>query len=103
MNHIIVNKENNIGCIFLNSNYTLDNKLLSIYPKTKKIEMKIYKNLFNTFYYDSEVQTFKQIQNTLYLLFNFIQNKIKQFGNISKIFYDDTNKKSFLKNCLKKI
>ena len=107
LNHIIINKENNIDYIFLNSNYSLGNKLLSIYPKTKKIEMQIYKNLFNTFYYDSEVQTFKQIQkqqiqNTLYLLINFIQNLIKKYGNISQIFYDDTNKKLFLKNCLKK-
>ena len=107
INHIIVNKENNIDYIFLDSNYTLGNKLLTIYPKTKKIEMQIYQKIFDVFFNEDEVQSFKEnqkqlIQNKIYLLLNFIQNVIKQYGNISQIFYDDNNKKTLFKNCLKK-
>ena len=104
---IITNKENDIDYIFLSNNYYYGEKFISLYPKIKKAEMNIYQNLFNVFYTENDVNSFKDnetynLQTRIFLLLNVMKCLLEKYGNISQIFFNDIAKKITLQNCLKK-
>ena len=88
----------------------LNEKFLREIIKVKKSEFKIYQNIFNMFYYEYDILKWKEQEKSKKmeekvktdLLLIVFKNLIKNYGNISHIFYNDELKKFALKNCLNK-
>ena len=88
-----------------NINGPLNEKILYLFPKIKKIESIIYQCLFDIYYTDEEVIRFKQEKNfdeqtKIFLLLTVVKNLINKYGNISQIFETEIIKKNMLKQCL---
>ena len=88
-----------------NINGPLNEKILYLFPKIKKIESIIYQCLFDIYYTDEEIIKFKQDENfdeqtKIYLLLTVVKNLINKYGNISQIFETEIIKKNMLKQCL---
>ena len=107
-NNIIINKSNLNQLIYnisTNINGPLNEKILYLFPKIKKLESSIYQNLFDVFYTDEEVIKFKEYENydeqtKIFLLLTVVKNLISKYGNISQIFENENMKKNILKQCL---
>ena len=104
----ITNKSNLNQFIYnisTNVNVPLNEKILYLFPKIKKIESTIYQCLFDIYYTDEEVIKFKEYENydeqtKIYLLLAVVKNLISKYGNISQIFEEENIKKNMLKHCL---
>ena len=88
-----------------NINVSINELLLNIFPKMKKIESSIYQCLFDIYHTDEEIQKFKEYENydeqtKIYLLLAVIKNLINKYGNISQIFIDNVAKQNSLRQCL---
>ena len=88
-----------------NINGPLNEKILYLFPKIKKLETSIYKNLFGIYYTNEEVIKFKEYENyenqtKIFLLLTITKNLINKYGNISQIFAQDKIKKNILKQFL---
>ena len=98
LNQFIYNLSTNI-------NGPLNEKILYLFPKIKKIESTIYQCLFDIYYTDEDVRKFKEYENydeqtKIFLLLTVIKNLISKYGNISQIFDSEIFKKNILKQCL---
>ena len=98
LNQIIFNISTNI-------NGPLNEKILYLFPKIKKLESNIYQCLFNMYYTDEEIIKFKEYENydqqtKIFLLLTVIKNIISKYGNISQIYEHENFKKNILKQCL---
>ena len=88
----------------------LNDKFLREMIKVKKSEFKIYQNIFNMFYYEYDILKWKEQEKSKKmqekvktdLLLIVFKNLIKNYGNISHIFYNNELKKLALKNSLNK-
>ena len=88
----------------------LNEKFLREMIKVKKSEFKIYQNIFNMFYYEYDILKWKEQEKSKKmekkvktdLLLIVFKNLIKNYGNISHIFYNNELKKLALKNSLNK-
>ena len=92
-----------------NINETMNQKILSNFPKIKKIENSIYQQLFNVFNTQEELAKFSEFENydkqtKIFLLLNLARNLVKKYGNISQIYTIkntvNIKKKKRLKKCL---
>ena len=88
-----------------NINVPMNDNILFLFPKIKKMESTIYQCLFDVCYTDEEVIKFKEYesydeQTKIYLLLAVVKNLISKYGNISQIFADSGMKKNSLKQCL---
>ena len=94
----------------INNHGTLNEKFLRPMIKMKKLEFKIFQNIFNLFYYEYDILKFKEYENNkkmdenvkIELLLMVFKNLIKNYGNISQVYMSNNTKKSLLKNCFKK-
>ena len=91
--------------ISTNINGPLNEKILYLFPKIKKLESNIYQCLFNIYLTDEEIIKFKEYENydqqtKIFLLLTVTKNLISKYGNISQIFEHENFKKKFLKQCL---
>ena len=94
-----------IYCISSNINCPLNEKVLCLFPKIKKLESSIYQYLFNVYFSDEDIIKFKEYENydeqtKIFLLLTVVKNLISKYGNISQIFKNENLKKNFLKQCL---
>ena len=97
---------------FINVNHhgCLNEKFLRAMIKLKKSEFKIYQNIFNLFYYEYDILKFKEYEKSkkmdqnmkIELLLVVFKNLLKNYGNISQIYMNNSTKKNTLKNCLTK-
>ena len=92
-----------------NINEIMNQKILSNFPKIKKIENSIYQQLFNVFNTQEELAKFSEFENydkqtKIFLLLNLARNLVKKYGNISQIYTIkntvNIKKKKRLKKCL---
>ena len=104
-----LNKNNYIYNLSTNINETTNEKILSHFPKIKKIENSIYQRLFNVFNTQEELAKFSEFENydkqtKIFLLLNLARNLVKKYGNISQIYTIKNSvnikKKKKLKKCL---
>ena len=104
-----LNKNNYIYNLSKNINETMNEKILSNFPKIKKIENTIYQQLFNVFSTQEELAKFSEFENydkqtKIFLLLNLARNLVKKYGNISQIYTIkntiNIKKKKKLKKCL---
>ena len=94
----------------INNHGSLNEKFLRPLIKLKKLEFKIFQNIFNVFYYEYDILKFKEFENNkrmdenvkIELLLMVFKNLVKNYGNISQIYLSDNNKKTQLKNCFNK-
>ena len=91
--------------ISTNVNGPLNEKILYLFPKIKKLESTIYQCLFDIYLGDEEIIKYKEYENydeqtKIYLLLTVIRNLISKYGNISQIFQNESTKKNILKECL---
>ena len=91
--------------ISININGPLNEKILYLFPKIKKLESNIYQSLFDIYFNEEEIIKFKEYENydqqtKIYLLLTVIKNLISKYGNISQIFEHENFKKNILKQCL---
>jgi len=78
--------------------------------KMKKLEFKIFQNIFNIFYYEYDILKFKEYENNkkmdenvkIELLLMVFKNLLKNYGNISQVYLSNNTKKTLLKNCFSK-
>jgi hypothetical protein len=104
----ITNKSNLNSFLYnisTNINIFMNDKIINIFPKIKKMETDIYQCLFNIYYTDEEVQKFKEYENydeqtKIFLLLAVIKNLLSKYGNISQIFSDNNIKQNSLRQCL---
>jgi hypothetical protein len=107
-NNKITNKSNLNQLIYnisTNINGPLNEKILYLIPKIKKVESSIYQCLFDVYFTDEDVIKFKEYENydeqtKIFLLLTVIKNLISKYGNISQIFEQENMKKNALKQCL---
>ena len=91
-------------------NCTLNEQIIQPLIKIKKSESNIYKNIFGLSFYDYDVMKFKEKeknklfeeQNIMHLLLIIIKNMVEHYGNISKFYQDNINKKKILQILLLK-
>ena len=104
-----LNKNKYIYNLSKNINETMNEKILSNFPKIKKIENTIYQQLFNVFSTQEELAKFSEFENydkqtKIFLLLNLARNLVKKYGNISQIYTIkntvNIKKKKKLKKCL---
>ena len=104
-----LNKNNYIFNLSKNINETMNEKILSNFPKIKKIENNIYQQLFNVYSTQEELAKFSEFENydkqtKIFLLLNLARNLVKKYGNISQIYTIkntvNIKKKKKLKKCL---
>ena len=104
-----LNKNNYIYNLSTNINETMNEKILSYFPKIKKLENSIYQQLFNVFNTQEELAKFSEFENydkqtKIFLLLNLARNLVKKYGNISQIYTIKNSvnikKKKKLKKCL---
>ena len=104
-----LNKNNYIYNLSTNINETMNEKILSYFPKIKKLENSIYQKLFNVFNTQEELAKFSEFENydkqtKIFLLLNLARNLVKKYGNISQIYTIKNSvnikKKKKLKKCL---
>ena len=98
LNQLIYSISSNINC-------PLNEKVLCLFPKIKKLESSIYQYLFNVYFSDEDIIKFKEYENydeqtKIFLLLTVVKNLISKYGNISQIFKNENLKKNFLKQCL---
>ena len=94
----------------INNHGTLNEKFLRPLIKMKKLEFKIFQNIFNIFYYEYDILKFKEYENNkkmdenvkIELLLMVFKNLVKNYGNISQIYSSNNTKKTLLKNCFNK-
>ena len=110
--NIITNKLNKNNFIYnkaTNINETTNEKILSLFPKIKKLENTIYQQLFNVVYSQEELAKYSEYENydkqtKIFLLLNLARNLVKKYGNISQIYTIkntvNIKKKKSLKKCL---
>ena len=106
LNENQINRETKLIKINLNKN--INNKILKQQTYNKKSEYIIYQNIFNIFYFDLDIQKYKESQITKEinkeevkrLLLSSIKTLIKLYGNISQIYDDDEDSKIRLKALL---
>ena len=106
LNENQINRETKLIKINLNKN--INNKILKQQTYNKKSEYIIYQNIFNIFYFDLDIQKYKESQITKEinkeeikrLLLSLIKTLIKLYGNISQIYDDDEDSKIRLKALL---
>ena len=107
-NNKITNKSNLNQLIYnisTNINGPLNEKILYLIPKIKKVESSIYQCLFDVYFTDDDVIKYKEYENydeqtKIFLLLTVIKNLINKYGNISQIFEQENKKKNALKQCL---
>ena len=111
-NNIITHKLNKLNFLYnltTNINEYKNQKILSLFPKIKKIETNIYQQLFNAFSTQEELEKFNEYENydkqtKIFLLLNLARNLVKKYGNISQVFTIKNSvnikKKKILKKCL---
>jgi hypothetical protein len=83
----------------------MNDRILYLFPKIKKMETTIYQCLFDIYFTDEEILKFKEYesydeQTKIYLLLAVVKNLISKYGNISQIFSDNSMKKNSLRQCL---
>ena len=88
-----------------NINVPMNDRILFLFPKIKKMETTIYQCLFDIYLPDEEIIKIKEIesyneQTKIYLLLAVVKNLISKYGNISQIFSDNNMKKNSLIQCL---
>ena len=88
-----------------NINVPMNDRILYLFPKIKKMETTIYQCLFDIYFTDEEILKFKEYesydeQTKIYLLLAVVKNLISKYGNISQIFSDNSMKKNSLRQCL---
>ena len=94
----------------INNHGSLNEKFLRPMIKMKKLEFKIFQNIFNLFYYEYDILKFKEYENNkkldenvkIELLIMVFKNLVKNYGNISQIYLNNNIKKNLLKNCFGK-
>ena len=94
----------------INNHGTLNEKFLRPMIKMKKLEFKIFQNIFNIFYYEYDILKFKEYENNkkmdenvkIELLLMVFKNLVKNYGNISQVYLSNNTKKTLLKNCFSK-
>ena len=94
----------------INNHGTLNEKFLRPMIKMKKLEFKIFQNIFNIFYYEYDILKFKEYENNkkmdenvkIELLLMVFKNLLKNYGNISQVYLSNNTKKTLLKNCFSK-
>ena len=94
----------------INNHGSLNEKFLRPMIKMKKLEFKIFQNIFNLFYYEYDILKFKEYENNkkmdenvkIELLLMVFKNLAKNYGNISQIYLSNNTKKALLKNCFNK-
>ena len=103
------NKNNFIYNLSTNINETTNEKILSVFPKIKKLENSIYQQLFNVFNTQEELSKYSEFENydkqtKIFLLLNLARNLVKKYGSISQIYTIKSTvnmkKKKKLKKCL---
>ena len=111
-NNIISNSLNILNYkynISKNINEYKNQKILSLFPKIKKIENAMQQQLFNVFSTQEELTKFSEYENydkqtKIFLLLNLARNLVKKYGNISQVFTIKNSvnikKKKTLKKCL---
>ena len=111
-NNIISNSLNILNYkynISKNINEYKNQKILSLFPKIKKIENAMQQQLFNVFNTQEELTKFSEYENydkqtKIFLLLNLARNLVKKYGNISQVFTIKNSvnikKKKTLKKCL---
>jgi hypothetical protein len=98
LNHLIYNISSNI-------NGPMNEKIIYLFPKIKKLESSIYQYLFDVHFADEDIIKFKEYENydeqtKIFLLLTIVKNLISKYGNISQIFGNEILKKNILKQCL---
>ena len=108
-NNIVINYNliQFINYITTSINQQINEKILYLFPKIKKLESTLYQFLFDTYYTEDEVIKFKEYENydeqtKIFLLLTIAKTLINKYGNISQIFEEDNNKKNLLKQCFEK-
>ena len=94
----------------INNHGSLNEKFLRPMIKLKKLEFKIFQNIFNIFYYEYDILKFKEFENNkkmdenvkIELLLMVFKNLVKNYGNISQVYLSNNIKKTLLKNCFNK-
>ena len=94
----------------INNHGSLNEKFLRPIIKMKKLEFKIFQNIFNIFYYEYDILKFKEFENNkkldenvkIELLLMVFKNLVKNYGNISQIYSSNNIKMTLLKNCFNK-
>ena len=94
----------------INNHGSLNEKFLRPMIKLKKLEFKIFQNIFNIFYYEYDILKYKEYENNkkmdenvkIELLLMVFKNLVKNYGNISQVYLSNNTKKTLLKNCLNK-
>ena len=104
-----LNKNNFIYNLSTNINEKINEKILNLFPKIKKLENTIYQQLFNAFSTPEEFAKFSEFENydkqtKIFLLLNLARNLVKKYGNISQVYTIkntvNMKKKKTLKKCL---
>ena len=104
-----LNKNNFIYNLSTNINENINEKILNLFPKIKKLENTIYQQLFNAFSTPEEFAKFSEFENydkqtKIFLLLNLARNLVKKYGNISQVYTIkntvNMKKKKTLKKCL---
>ena len=94
----------------INNHGSLNEKFLRPLIKLKKLEFKIFQNIFNIFYYEYDILKYKEFENNkkmdenvkIELLLMVFKNLVKNYGNVSQVYLSNNTKKTLLKNCLTK-
>ena len=112
-NNSLTQKKTNLEAdnfLNINNHGSLNEKFLRPMIKMKKLEFKIFQNIFNLFYYEYDILKFKEFENNkkmdenvkIELLLMVFKNLVKNYGNISQIYLSNNKKKTLIKNCFKK-
>ena len=94
----------------INNHGNLNEKFLRQMIKMKKLEFKIFQNIFNLFYYEYDILKYKEYENNkkmdekvkIELLLMVFKNLVKNYGNISQIYLSNNSKITLLKSCFSK-
>ena len=94
----------------INNHGNLNEKFLRQMIKMKKLEFKIFQNIFNLFYYEYDILKYKEYENNkkmdekvkIELLLMVFKNLVKNYGNISHIYLSNNSKITLLKSCFSK-
>ena len=112
-NNSLTEKKTNLeseNFLNINNHGCLNEKFLRPMIKMKKLEFKIFQNIFNLFYYEYDILKFKEFENNkkmdenvkIELLLMVFKNLVKNYGNVSQIYLSNTTKKTLIKNCFNK-
>ena len=86
-----LNKNNFLYHLTTNINEKVNEKILNLFPKIKKLENSVYQTLFNAFSTEEEFAKFSEFENydkqtKIFLLLNLARNLVKKYGNISQVY-----------------